>query len=116
MSVEDYSNLDISFDDIGDIGEEVDDEEGPGFFQKPAASNEDDADYLLGKPTKGLESAEYILGTLIVRVVAARDLEPVNGGGIWWQFLTLLWNQQRFGESLRECSVRYYNAADVRSL
>jgi hypothetical protein len=85
MSVEDYSNLDISFDDIGEMEEEEeDDTEGPGFFQKPAAVSEDSNDPL-GKPTwAGIEpvTADYILGTLIVRVVAARDIEPVNRGGL----------------------------------
>lgn len=84
MSVEDYSNLDISFDDIGEMEEDDDDTEGPGFFQKPSATSEDGSDPL-GKPTwAGIEpvSADYILGTLIVRVVAARDIEPVNRGGL----------------------------------
>jgi hypothetical protein len=84
ISVEDYSNLDISFDDIGEMEEEDDDTEGPGFFQKPSAVSEDSNDPL-GKPTwAGIEpvTADYILGTLIVRVVAARDIEPVSRGGL----------------------------------
>lgn len=66
---EDYGSLDLSFDDIAEL----------------------DPDEPLKKPGKdGMKSSScdngadlYILGTLIIRVVAARDLEPAETGGLF---------------------------------
>ncbi len=57
-----YDHLDLSFEDAGSRGEDYDE---------------------LGKPIKKEATTQslYILGTLVVRVVAARDLEPVERGG-----------------------------------
>jgi hypothetical protein len=85
LSEEDIDNLDLSFDDIaGEISDtnNTDESQEPGFFQKPAKQPSDDEGDLLKKKGGELDIlSDYILGTLIVRVVAARDLEPVNRGG-----------------------------------
>lgn len=87
LSGDEYSNLDLSFDDVGEINGGDDDDEGrdePGFFQKSHTKGDAGGEDPLGKKPQGSDPSalsEYILGTLVVRVVAARDLEPANGGG-----------------------------------
>ena len=61
--------------------------DSPGFAavaKKPSHEEEDEEEYYLGKKKakRDLELQQYILGTLIVRVVAARDLEPAQKRGI----------------------------------
>jgi len=67
-----YDHLDLSFDDLDDV-------EGNQVWNDPVCKKASDK--------LGQSYSEYILGTLIIRVVAARDLEPVQKGGLIDQFL-----------------------------
>jgi len=67
-----YDHLDLSFNDLDDV-------EGNAVWDDPVCK----------KSTEklGQSYSEYILGTLIIRIVAARDLEPVQKSGLIDQFL-----------------------------
>jgi hypothetical protein len=70
-----YENLDLSFDDIP-MMEDLLESKDPSVFTKPGAA----------EPTKeqgkGGVITEYILGTLVIRVVAARELESAGPSGL----------------------------------
>lgn len=66
----DYDNL------YGDNNEDNNENNDPTKFVKPSRSETDEPD----NPECDIKDQIYLLGTLIIRVVAARDLEPVYKG------------------------------------
>jgi hypothetical protein len=75
--IPDYEDLDLAFDDL------LESENDPTIFRKPTPSSiENDGELTGSKQRKDSlpdeSSHDYILGTLVVRVVAARDLEPAS--------------------------------------
>ncbi|GAX24254.1 hypothetical protein FisN_4Lh044 [Fistulifera solaris] len=74
-----YENLELSFDDIEgeDLMARID---PPRTTHEPDDLKKKAFDDFGGFPDSGM-GEDYILGTLIVRVVAARGLESVGGGG-----------------------------------
>jgi hypothetical protein len=69
-----YEALDLSFDDIPPIPAA-----DPTVFVKPAKAGDAAA---TSSADAGSDDEAYILGTLLVRVVAARDLPAVRGRGL----------------------------------
>ena len=97
MPEADYSHLDLSFDDITEFDQTV--TGGPSVAVAAAASNplppspvkpkvyyNDHPDDNMMNDDNDNHNCDYILGTLIVRVVAARDLPPQKEEGHNWFF------------------------------
>jgi hypothetical protein len=87
---EDYDNLDLSFDDISSLHAANNTASTTNNMmndhgQTTTSTSGDNDPTVFTKPNQQLqieEEEDYILGTLIVRVVAARDLEPAETLGL----------------------------------
>lgn len=105
----DYESLDLSFDDIPPI-EANNNNSDPTEFTKPGkggggngGGNDNDDAFL--------EDDAYILGTLLVRIVAARNLPSVRGGNVLQKLIpgqagtTNAYASVRFGATTQRTTV-----------
>lgn len=89
----DYAGLDLSFDDIPPIASSSTTAASvsaadPTEFTKPAVQKKDGSgDYGGDGDDDFLDDNAYILGTLLVRIVAARNLPSVRGGNVLQKLL-----------------------------
>ena len=99
----DYEGLDLSFDDIPPIGTN-DNVTDPTEFTKPSKALDEIGDGFVGEDA-------YILGTLLVRIVAARNLPSVRGGNVLLKLLpgqsgtTNAYASVRFGATTQRTTV-----------